>query len=310
MHDVPSGADHSPAETIKTATETATGNATEVYRQAVTEALSPPADGGGPPEPPSPPGDGGGDVYHDAVYDALDETRGGLPATSTSFSRLQAAQKALDKLTAQGVTGFTDKAGKNWNLASYVEMATRTAVSQRYDDLQSSALQAAGVDLVFTYTVSTEGSCDACLPWLDKVLSLSGDTVGNVSVNDAGGSAVSHMVAGSVDEATAAGWRHPSCRCEMTGFVDGTDFELLKYAGNSPTEAAQAYEASQVQRGFERKVRAAASQAAVAVTPEAKTRTKADLKAAKAASKAHRESAGVIMTQVGVRRRERAGQAR
>ena len=114
------GEDHSPAQVIKQATETAADQAVDVYRQAVTEAL--------------------------------DETRGGLPATSTSYSRLQAAQKALDKLTAQGITGYTDKAGKNWNLASYVEMATRTAVSQRYDDLQNAALQPAGIDLVWTYT--------------------------------------------------------------------------------------------------------------------------------------------------------------
>ena len=92
-------------------------------------------------------------------------------------------------------------------------------------------------------------------------------------------------------------------------FVDGTDFGQLTYAGNTPTEAAQAYEASQEQRALERKVRAAASRAAVAMTPEAKAKAKADLKAAKAASAAHRESAGVVMTQVGVKRRERTGQA-
>ena len=93
--------------------------------------------------------------------------------------------------------------------------------------------------------------------------------------------------------------------------MDGTDFGLLGYAGNTPTRGGAGVRGvSQEQRGFERKVRAAASRAAVAVTPEAKAKTKADLKAAKAASKAHRESAGVVMTQVGVQRRERTGQAR
>ena len=575
-------------------------------------------------------------IYRQAVSDALDETRGGLPATSTSYSRLQAAQKALDKLTAQGITGYTDKAGRNWNLSSYVEMATRTAVSQRYDDLQTRALQAAGVDLVYTYTVSTEGTCPECLPWLGQVcLSLGGGTTGSVSVTGADGTTVTHDVAGTVEEARAAGFRHPSCfpggvlvtipsparasfdhwydgdlvivhtasgvelpvtpnhpiatpegwvaagllkvgqsvlrdgngvertmgagpddelvparigdvhealrqssqvppvrvpaspeqfhgdgggsdvevifadgllvddghsegghldadgqfvsggeatgplpgdsgigqgfvapdgaahgvmggtgesltlcgrhrgqaaahalaladgtpsvhqhladllpadvelpldrghgqslvvetdrlvhpravvaalgaaavdtprfasvpelsvqlllsrpipgndlvdllpgpvtadrvvkverrhfaghvynlqtadgwytaagivvhncRCEYVPYTDGTDFGLLTYAGNTPSQAADAYEAAQEQRGFERKVRAAANRAAVAVTPEAKAKAKADLKAAKAASKAHRESAGVVMTNVGVQRRERTGQAR
>ena len=96
----------------------------------------------------------------------------------------------------------------------------------------------------------------------------------------------------------------------MVPYTDGTDFGQLTYAGNTPSQAHAAYEASQAQRGYERKVRAAASRAATAVTPEAKAKAKADLKAAKAASAAHRDSAGVVMTQVGVRRRERVGQAR
>ena len=86
-------------------------------------------------------------------------------------------------------------------------MATRTAVSQRYDDLQNAALERAGVDLVCTYTVSTEGSCPECLPWLGVVLALGGGTTGRVSVTDAGGGAVTHQVAGTVDEAKAAGWQ-------------------------------------------------------------------------------------------------------
>ena len=114
-------------------------------------------------------------------------------------------------------------------------MATRTAVSQRYDDLQNAALERAGIDLVWTYTVCTEGICELCVPWLNRLLSLSGDTTGSASVTDAGGATVTHKVAGTLDEARAAGFWHVQCRCEYAPFVDGTDFDLLNYAGNSPT---------------------------------------------------------------------------
>jgi len=50
------------------------------------------------------------------------------------------------------------------------------------------------------------------------------------------GSAVSHTVTGTLDEAKAAGFRHVQCRCEWVPFVDGTDFGLLTEAG-TPADA-------------------------------------------------------------------------
>src|SRR5206468_1854188 len=45
-------------------------------------------------------------------------------------SRLAAAQTAWDELLSRGITGFVDKSNRRWQLASYVEMATRTTVMQ------------------------------------------------------------------------------------------------------------------------------------------------------------------------------------
>lgn len=151
------------------------------------------------------------DVYQQAVTDAIESTRGGLPGTSLSLSRIQAAQKALDDLTGRGITGFTDRAGRNWDLLAYVEMATRTAVSNAYDNLQAAAMIRGGADLVLAVTFSPEGSCPRCLPWLGKVLSLTGATTGTAKITDAAGTVVSHEVAGTLAEAKAAGFRHPNC---------------------------------------------------------------------------------------------------
>ena len=45
------------------------------------------------------------------------------------FTRRQAAQAALDLFSGRGITGFVDAAGRQWSLASYAEMACRTAAN-------------------------------------------------------------------------------------------------------------------------------------------------------------------------------------
>jgi hypothetical protein len=225
-------------------------------------------------------------IFGRAVSGAIQNTRGGMPYSSLSLSRIQAAQKALDDLASQGITGFTDRAGRKWDLASYVEMATRTAVSNAWDDMQHSAMMRAGFDLAVIGTHSTEGSCPHCLPWLGRTISLSGATAGYPTY----------------DEARAAGWRHPSCRC----------FDVPLGAGIAPVvtspvaleQAAAAYKASQEQRALERRVRVAGRRAQAAVTPQARGKAHRELAAARAASAVHRRRHGVVMTKVGAQRRE------
>ena len=44
-----------------------------------------------------------------------------------TITRQQAARDAVKRLASEGVKTFTDKSGRNWELASYAEMATRTS---------------------------------------------------------------------------------------------------------------------------------------------------------------------------------------
>jgi hypothetical protein len=228
--------------------------------------------------------------YREAADRAIANTRGGMPYSSLSLSRIQAAQKALDDLAAHGITGFTDKAGRNWDLTSYVEMATRTAVSNAWDDMQAKAMVRSGLDLVFTYTHSTEGSCPRCIPWLGKTLSLTGATTGYPTL----------------DEAKAAGFRHPSCRCSWTGEGMGVAEVTNPVALE---QAAAIYKASQEQRALERKVRVAGRHAQAAVTPQARTRARRDLATARAVSAEHRQRHGLRMMKVSVQRREHPSRA-
>jgi hypothetical protein len=46
--------------------------------------------------------------------------------TNGTSTRLAAARVAINKFADEGVTGFVDKSGRRWELATYVEMAIRT----------------------------------------------------------------------------------------------------------------------------------------------------------------------------------------
>jgi Phage minor capsid protein 2 len=244
------------------------------------------------------------DLYQQAVRDAIESTRGGLPGNSLSLSRIQAAQKALGTLTGHGITGFTDRAGRNWDLLAYVEMATRTAVSNAYDNLQNAALIRGGHDLIYTLTHSTEGSCPLCIPWLGKVLSLTGATTGDAEITDAAGLRVRLHVDGTLGEARAAGFRHPNCRCSWIPFVNGADLAAASMFAEPPDMAEETYRASQVQRALERRVRRDGHRAATAMNPAERAAAERDLAAARRASAEHRARTGLRMTKAGWRRRE------
>lgn len=230
-------------------------------------------------------------LQRQAAEKAVADTRGGLPATSLSLSRIQAAQKALDELAEHGITGFVDRTGRQWELVAYVEMATRTAVSNAWDELQQQAAARSGIDMVIVATHSAEGSCPRCLPWLGKTLSLTGSTPGTPTLA----------------EAKAAGFRHPNCRCFWTPLGAALAADVTNPVALD--RAAAVYAASQRQRALERRVRRAHRELAAAVTPAARATARRNLAAARAASAEHRHRTGLVMTQASVRRREHGHRA-
>lgn len=128
-------------------------------------------------------------------------------------TRREAAQRALDRFAARGITGFVDRLGRGWDLASYAEMAVRTASARATVDAHADRLIAYGQDLVIVSDAPQE--CKLCRPWEGKVLSLSGGTAGTVE----GGRGV--RVAGTLEDARAAGLFHPGCRHSTSLFQPG-----------------------------------------------------------------------------------------
>ncbi len=238
-----------------------------------------------------------------SVEDAFKRAVGSVMTPRPGISqaqRLENAQRVLDDLAEHGITGFLDGRGRQWELASYVEMATRTAVSRSLVNLQLKAYSGAGFDAVLVVSRTLDAPCPKCRPYENRVLSITGATVGQtLTVTPFAASQRSDRVIATVPEAIAAGLLHPGCRHALINFVDG---QVMTPAGLRPKPAA-VYDAEQRQRALERKVREHRQRVAVAVTPQAKAAAKRRLAIAAKASKQHAAASGIKRRP----RRERIG---
>ena len=189
------------------------------------------------------------DIYRQAVGRAT------MQGLAGSLTRRQAAQAALDELAGHGVTGFVDRAGRRWNLASYTEMATRTAIHNAERQGVMDGVRASGRDLV---TVSgSPGCCPMCAPWEGEVLSLDGLTPGYLTLADA----------------ERDGLFHPSCRHALAPYVEG----LTRTDGIQQGDPDR-YAAEQQQRHLERGIRYWKTREAVALDDLAAAKAKAHVR--------------------------------
>lgn len=187
----------------------------------------------------------GDDAYRAAVARAAvgEILTGGSPAM---FQR-----QAWDELTAKGVDGFVDVRGRHWNLASYVEMATRTAVQRAYLEAHHDRMTAAGIEF---FTVAPHAHpCPLCAPWEGRVLSdMPLGTMQARSVRGTG--SVSFTVVATVDQARAGGLFHPNCTHTLVAYFPGVT--TLPDRSDWTEHDQAAYAAAQQLRALERRVRA------------------------------------------------------
>ena len=195
-------------------------------------------------------------------------------------TRRQATQDALDRLLADGVTGFIDARGRRWNLASYVEMATRTAVAHAAINGHLDRLTDNGRDLVIVSDSPQE--CELCRPWEGKVLSITGGGARPIErVHATRGTPLTVHVAGSVAEATVAGLFHPNCRHTLSLYLPG----ITRIPRNTEDPAGD--RARQHLRYLERNVRAWRLREAGALDEPARKRAGAYAKAWRARIRRH-----------------------
>ncbi|MFB9929186.1 phage minor capsid protein [Amycolatopsis halotolerans] len=195
------------------------------------------------------------DAYQTAVAAAAPDQ---VLGTGTIHS---AQRAAWDRLVSQGVTGFVDRAGRDWNLASYVEMAVRTATARAWNDGHLARMAETGVELV-TITRSRH-ACRLCTRWEGRVLALSGPTGERQVEHTLTDETVTVDVAATVEQARLEGLMHPNCRHQFVPFLPGV---------TKPDEIrehdAKAEQDREDLRALERKVRRNKRKAAAALTDD------------------------------------------
>lgn len=215
------------------------------------------------------------DIYTQVVAEASTVVLTG------SGTRLDAAQHALDRLTTKGVTSFTDTAGRRWQAPSYVEMAVRTGAGRAAVQGHVDQLQASGLDLVMVSDHPRE--CERCRPWEGKILSLSGGVAGTIEVESlTSDRPVTVRVAGTLDEARAAGLQHPNCRHSLSAYLPGASRPAT---GTADTQ--DRYEQERQQRYLERGIRHWKQREATAMTPEAQRTARAKVREWQGRLRAH-----------------------
>lgn len=156
-------------------------------------------------------------------------------------TRREATARALQQFARGGIRGFVDTAGRQWEIETYAEMATRTASGRAAIAGSLERMEQRGIDLVIVSNAPEE--CKICRPWEGKVLSVSGNTRGELADGT--------KVAGTVAQAQAAGLQHSNCRHNLSAYVPGLT--------TAPTQTAdpEGDQQRQRQRALERQVRAA-----------------------------------------------------
>lgn len=187
-------------------------------------------------------------------------------------TRLQAAAQALSQFADEGITGFVDKRGRKWELATYVEMAVRTQVSNVMIDAHVSRIVSAGVRLVMVSDAPYE--CELCKPWESKILEIDGPSGEHeVTVRKVGGGSVTVVVAGSLAEARAAGLFHPNCRHNIDAYLPG-----VSRVSEPVDTKGVGYADTQRLRAIERTARKWDRRRAAALTDEQKAQANAKFK--------------------------------
>ena len=203
-------------------------------------------------------------------------------------TRRRASQVAWEQLLSQGITGFVDRSGRGWNLASYVEMASRSTVAQAAVEGHLDRLSAAGLDLVIVSDAPQE--CKRCRPWEGKILTRGGPggkrTV-QVEHGTRDGQLVDVDVAGSVNEAIGAGLMHPNCRHSLSAYLPG----VTRVPTN--TEDPEGDAARQRLRALERKVRSEKLKAETTIDPAAKAGHEAKVRATQGQIREHVKATGL-----------------
>lgn len=166
-----------------------------------------------------------------------------------SFTNKQAVQIALNRFADKGISSFIDRAGRRWEMTTYAEMATLTAIERATRQGYTDTMQEFGFDLAIIS--SHYGACPLCEAWENVIISISGKDTRYPSLADA----------------EAGGCFHPRCMHVFSTYYEG----ITKGGRKGPRTVESpniGYSARAQQRAYERQERRWKRRMAAATTPE------------------------------------------
>ena len=171
-----------------------------------------------------------------------------------------AVDMATSKFMSNGITTIQYKNGANVNIASYSEMALRTANVRAKNYGEGDLRDEWGTHLVL---VSEYGACsETCLPWQGRIYL---DDVYSTPTKDEYSLGYELL-----STAIANGLYHPNCRHSHTTYYEGISEK--KELDKSTKEISETYKNEQIQRYNERQIRKYKKQEALAMTDNAKAK--------------------------------------
>lgn len=171
-----------------------------------------------------------------------------LVATGSITTR-DAVKQELEQFANRGITSFVDNAGRAWDMETYAEMATLTAIERATREGYLDSMHEFGYDLA---QISDHyGACPICEAWQGVVVSISGTSRSYPSLQ----------------EAESSGVFHPRCMHDLAVYHEGISPTGRHYP-RPVKEASPGYSVRAQQRHFERMERLWKRRMAVAGTPQ------------------------------------------
>lgn len=174
-----------------------------------------------------------------------------------AFSRTQALRDALSQISAEGLTGFIDKAGRKWSPEAYVNMDIRTTVHNTAIESVKLRQEDYGVDI---FRVSRHsGARPLCYPYQGRYFSWSNKSG---TFTDGEGKRHRYSPISSTSYGKPAGLFGINCGHHPITVIPGVSIPRDRTEQNKE-ENDKAYAESQKQRALEREVRYAKRDAAM-----------------------------------------------
>lgn len=174
-------------------------------------------------------------------------------------TRVRAIRKAMDQMSAAGLTGFVDRAGRNWSPEAYSAMVVRTAShNAAIRSVRTRQEEFGGGDI---FQVSSHpGARPLCYPYQGKFYSWS---AGPGEFTDGAGHRQTYENINSTSYGEPAGLFGINCGHHPIPIIPGFSYPQ-DGPEQSKAENDKEYKESQLQRQYERNIRIAKREEAIA----------------------------------------------